>query len=74
MKGTIIQKENGWFVDTLVITDRPPFFYTYGVKIELSSSNKPFLKEGAFVEYYVDIFCTPLTTTPYAYITKELFI
>ena len=50
MKGTIIQKENGWFVDTLVITDRPPFFYTYGVKIELSSSNKPFLKEGAFVE------------------------
>lgn len=74
MRGTVTQRENGWFVYAVMVSDRPPFFRIYDVKIDLISTNIPFLKEGAFVEYYVDVFTTPLTATPYAYIMKELFI
>lgn len=74
MKG-IVRKENGeWFVESFTVSDKPPFFQEYLIKIELCKSNIEYLTEGSFVDFYIDVFATPIYVNRYAYITKELFI
>lgn len=74
MKGTVVKINDGWFVDTITVSDKPPFFTRNSIKIENVKGNKYYMREGIFVDFYIDIFATPVMTYMYAYITKELFI
>jgi hypothetical protein len=70
MKGVVKKQKDGWFVESFTVSDKPPFFKESLFKIELCGSNMNYLTEGMFVDYYVDVFTTPVYVMHYAYITK----